>query len=144
MIRMGISPHDCFERADLKKKLVENVPELRREMERRESLASQSSSEGIFAMGSSRNSSVSGTTTTLLSKAYVVRSSALTHSLVPRLVGANTHTHTHTHTHRADTIPKQSHSDTSVQTKDLHIHTPSNTYPPSPTHTLTPPTQTQI
>jgi len=56
MVRMGISPHDCFERADLKKKLVENVPELRREMERRESLASHSSSEGIFAMGSSRNS----------------------------------------------------------------------------------------
>lgn len=80
MIRMGISPHDCFERADLKKKLVENVPELRREMERRESLASQSSSEDIFAMGSSRNSSVSGTTATLLSKAHVVRSSALTHS----------------------------------------------------------------
>jgi ATPase subunit of ABC transporter with duplicated ATPase domains len=33
MIKMGISPHDCFERADLKKKLIENVPELKFEME---------------------------------------------------------------------------------------------------------------
>ena len=29
MIKLGVSPHDCFERGDLKKKLIENVPELR-------------------------------------------------------------------------------------------------------------------
>lgn len=43
MIKMGISPHDCFERADLKKKLIENVPELKFEMERKQSSASLAS-----------------------------------------------------------------------------------------------------
>ena len=42
MIKMGISPHDCFERADLKKKLVDNVPELKFELERKQSSASLS------------------------------------------------------------------------------------------------------
>ena len=58
MIRMGISPHDCFERRDLKKKLVDNVPELRMAMERRASISSQSSTASFTTMGSS--SSFSG------------------------------------------------------------------------------------
>ena len=37
MIKMGISPHDCFERSDLKKKLIDNVPELKFEMEKKQS-----------------------------------------------------------------------------------------------------------
>ncbi len=50
MIKMGISPHDCFERADLKKKLIANVPELRRATERKESISSRGS---ISSMDSS-------------------------------------------------------------------------------------------
>ena len=45
MIKLGISPHDCFERSDLKKKLIQNVPELRIHIERRASAASTSSVE---------------------------------------------------------------------------------------------------
>ena len=43
MVKMGVSTHDCFERADLKQKLMDNVPELR-----------------INTISSSRNSSMSG------------------------------------------------------------------------------------
>lgn len=50
MIKMGISPHDCFEKADLKKKLLENVPELRMAIERKESISSRGSS--VSSMGS--------------------------------------------------------------------------------------------
>jgi ATPase subunit of ABC transporter with duplicated ATPase domains len=52
MIKMGISPHDCFERADLKKKLIENVPELKFEMERKQSSASISSRGSTSSMSS--------------------------------------------------------------------------------------------
>ena len=60
MIRMGISPHDCFERRDLKKKLVDNVPELRMAMERRASISSQSSTASFTTMGSSSSFSGKG------------------------------------------------------------------------------------
>ena len=53
MIKMGISPHDCFERADLKKKLIENVPELKFEMERKQSSSSMASRGSTSSMGSS-------------------------------------------------------------------------------------------
>ena len=43
MIKMGISPHDCLERSDMKKKLRENVPELRMRTESVTSMSSQSS-----------------------------------------------------------------------------------------------------
>ena len=43
MLNMGIATHDCFEKSDLKKKLIDNVPELRMEMERRKSSSSQTS-----------------------------------------------------------------------------------------------------
>ena len=43
MIKMGISPHDCLERSDMKKKLRENVPELRMRSESVTSMSSQSS-----------------------------------------------------------------------------------------------------
>ena len=60
MIRMGISPHDCFERRDLKKKLIDNVPELRMAMERRASTTSQSSTASFTSMGSSSSFSGGG------------------------------------------------------------------------------------
>ena len=60
MIRMGISPHDCFERRDLKKKLIDNVPELRMAMERKASLTSQSSTASFTSMGSSSSFSGGG------------------------------------------------------------------------------------
>ena len=130
MIRMGISPHDCFERSDLKKKLVENVPELRREIERRASLASQSSSDGVF-VGSSRNSSFSGTVATLPSKAHSVSSSK--HTNAHQDDGTHTvhiHTthkpdithihHTHTHTHSCT----HTHTHTHTLRTHTHAHTP--------------------
>ena len=52
MIKMGISPHDCFERADLKKKLIENVPELKFEMERKQSSSSMASHGSTSSMSS--------------------------------------------------------------------------------------------
>ena len=61
MIKMGISPHDCFERADLKKKLKENVPELRIALERQQSSASISSRGSVSSAGGlSMDSNVSG------------------------------------------------------------------------------------
>ena len=52
MIKMGISPHDCFERADLRKKLVDNVPELKFELERKSSSASMASRGSTSSMSS--------------------------------------------------------------------------------------------
>lgn len=49
MIKMGISPHDCFEKTDLKKKLLESVPELRIATERKGSISSRGS---VSSMGS--------------------------------------------------------------------------------------------
>lgn len=52
MVKMGISPHDCFERADLKKKLIENVPELKFEMEKKQSSASMPTRGSTSSMSS--------------------------------------------------------------------------------------------
>lgn len=52
MVKMGISPHDCFERADLKKKLIDNVPELKFEIERKQSSSSLSSRDSTSSLGS--------------------------------------------------------------------------------------------
>ena len=52
MIKMGVSPHDCFERADLKKKLIDNVPELKFEMQRKNSSSSLSSRGSTSSMSS--------------------------------------------------------------------------------------------
>ena len=61
MINLGISPHGCFERSDLKKKLIANVPELRIQIERRASAASTASVESdlgsSFGSGSMRSDS---------------------------------------------------------------------------------------
>ncbi len=51
MIKMGIPLRGCVEKADLKKKLIESVPELRMEVERRASEAS------ITSLGSSSTNS---------------------------------------------------------------------------------------
>ena len=47
MIKMGISPHDCLERSDMKRKVRENVPELRMTMEKSESFQSMSSQSSV-------------------------------------------------------------------------------------------------
>lgn len=52
MVKMGISPHDCFERADLKKKLIDNVPELKFELERKQSSSSLASHGSTSSMSS--------------------------------------------------------------------------------------------
>ena len=39
MIKMGISSYGCVEREDLRKKLIENVPELKFEIDRKQSSA---------------------------------------------------------------------------------------------------------
>jgi hypothetical protein len=44
MIKLGVSPHGCVERKDLTKKLMENVPELRRKVEEEQRRASTASS----------------------------------------------------------------------------------------------------
>ncbi|CAI7991881.1 Serine/threonine-protein kinase PINK1, mitochondrial [Geodia barretti] len=54
MIKLGVSPHDCFERKDLKKKLMENVPELRRKIEEEQRRASTASS--VFSSVNSQSS----------------------------------------------------------------------------------------
>ena len=46
MIKMGISFYDCLERGDLKKKLLERVPELRIATERKGSISSRGSASG--------------------------------------------------------------------------------------------------
>ncbi len=58
MIKMGIPLRGCVEKADLKKKLIENVPELRMEVERRASEASITSL-GSSSSTNSRPASVS-------------------------------------------------------------------------------------
>ena len=61
MIKMGISTHDCFERADLKKKLIDNVPELKFEMERKQSTSSLSSRGSTSSMSSISSYGYEGT-----------------------------------------------------------------------------------
>ncbi len=58
MIKMGIPFQDCVEKSDMKRKLIDNVPELRMEMDRRASSASISSL-GSSSTADSRTSSVS-------------------------------------------------------------------------------------
>ena len=55
MLKMGISPHDCFEKSDLKKKLIANVPELRIAIERKASQSSISSVSSTSSFSSGIN-----------------------------------------------------------------------------------------
>ena len=77
MIKMGISPHDCFERADLKKKLIDNVPELKFELERKQSSSSFPSRHGSTSSMSSV-SSYGYDGTDAISKSHRSHSNSLT------------------------------------------------------------------